>query len=155
MGIDDRCSADARPDRSVLEWHYVGGLMLGAYDPPSSVDVADERLARVVEAVIGVRAIDDVWPVDVTRVVETLHELGVLDDLGGVSFLLALMEDWSEREERAQRLGGLLARVQITERLLRIEEDAGEEVLAAGSRYRRARADATSAIDDLMSEVAS
>jgi hypothetical protein len=136
----------------LLAYHWAGGLLLGAYRCPDHVPnaVADERLRRVVEAIIAVAAVDGAWPVDVGRVVDTLVALGVYDEIGGLPLLLDLMETWSERVTRARVLGELEAAARIALVHLRAELRAEDEMVEAIARRARARecsADAIAAFE--------
>lgn len=99
----------------LVAWHWAGSLLAGATDCPDSVPstVTDERVYRVIEAVIAVAYVDQTWPVDLGRVADTLYTLGVFDEIGGAAFLIELMSSWFERIERARYLGTIYAHCRI------------------------------------------
>lgn len=132
--------SDVPPE--LAAWHFVGGLLLGAYECPSSVPehVTDERLQRIVEAAIGVWAVDGA--VDVVRVGDTLDVLGLLESVGGAAMLHELIESWAEREERAQRLGLQMFVAETTQRMIRAQVACGKHLLEVRERYETRRADA-------------
>ncbi len=136
------------PSPDQLAWHWVGGLLVGAYDCPGSVPdaVADERLRRIVEAIIAVAWVDQAWPVDVGRVAATLHEMGTYRDIGGHPLLIDLVETWSERVTRARELGEIEAACRIALATLADEQSAAEAALTAADTYRAARARAAAAM---------
>lgn len=132
----------------MMAWHWVGGLLLGIYPCPSGVPeaVEDERLQRVVETLIAVNYVDNVWPVDVRRVVDVLEHVGQLEKIGGATLLIDLVETWSERMERARTLGEIEARARIALALLHQEQAAEDAVFIAIERREQAHAQATEAI---------
>lgn len=137
----------------MLAWHWVGGLLLGAYACPASVPttVEDERLRRVLEALVAVRHVDGAWPVAVERVADVLHHVGALDEIGGVPFLLELIESWSERVTRGRELGEREAQAQIALARLHAEIAAEDELIAAIERREQARTMADEAMRPLAS----
>jgi hypothetical protein len=132
----------------LLAYHWVGGLLLGAYACPDHVPdaVEDERLRRIVEAVIGVAAVDNLWPLDVGRVMETLVALGVYEQIGGITLLLDLMDTWSDRMTRARVLGELEAAARIALIHLRDELEAEDAMVCAIERREQAHRKSTEAL---------
>lgn len=137
----------------LLAWHFVGGLLGGAYACPDSVprSITDERLQRVVEAVIAVAYVDQTWPVDVGRIVDVLQERGVYEDIGGSAFLIDLMASWTERVERAEYLGAVMALCQIALDAINQELATNDELAALINRRSDARERASAALAVLTS----
>lgn len=131
-----------------VAWHWAGGLLAGAYECPNSVPqtVTDERVRRVVEAVIAVAYVDQAWPLDVGRVAAVLHELGVYESIGGAAFLIELMTSWSERIERAEYLGGMLAQCWIALAAINDELATNDELARLIQRRTDIRACANDAL---------
>lgn len=125
----------------LVAWHWAGGLLSGAYACPASVPraVTDERVRRVVEAVIAVAYVDQVWPVDLGRVVDVLRALEAFDEIGGGAFLIELMSSWSERIDRARYLGAMLAFCQIAHAAIDDELATNDQLAALIDRRCEAR----------------
>jgi len=144
--MNAQASAEMREDgAALLAWHFAGGLLLGAYPPIESIpdEVEEERLQDLVAAVIGVHLATGSWPVDLVHVAETLERRGVFAPAGGFAFLCSLIEDWSEREERAIQLTALSVIAREAQRRfgeLSAAEQAAEDALV---RLERTRARAT------------
>lgn len=136
------------PSMEMLVWHWIGGLLLGAYPGPDHVpdNVKDERLRRVVEALIAVRFVDGVWPVDLGRIVDVLCHVDAFHEIGGTPLLLDLMATWDERITCAQILGEREAWVRIALAACRAEIAADDDMFAAVDRRERAREKSNEAI---------
>jgi hypothetical protein len=132
------------------ERHFVGGLLLGAYGIPGDFDetppLTDERLRWVLDATTIAARASGVWPVDLNRVAGELARLGVLEEVGGRAFLHELIESWDEREDRAYRLGLIMAAHALAVGRLEQQAAAEEHLVAALRRFETSKEKANEAI---------
>lgn len=129
--------------REMLEKHFVGGLLLGAFTPPDDfdegADIADERLRWIVDATKIAHGATGVWPVDLVVVADVLERLGVLEQVGGITTLIDLIESWDEREDRAEKHAVLSLSYDLAVSRLAQQDEAETAVVSALRRLEAAR----------------
>jgi len=129
--------------REMRERHFVGGLLLGAFTPPDDfdegADIADERMRWIVDATKIAHRATGAWPVDLDAVAGELARLGMLEQVGGITAILDLVESWSEREDRAEKIGTLMLAHALASGRLEHQDQAESAVVHALRRLEAAR----------------
>lgn len=131
----------------------MGGLLLGAWPLPGDFeegsDIGDERLRWVLDAAKIAHGVTGAWPVDLDDVADELGRLGVLEQVGGITLLISLIESYDERVTRARELVPLHAALRLAEHRVAEQALAEDEAYRAVSRYEDARERADAAIEIL------
>ena len=108
-----------KPTAVELAYHLGGLALLGEIAPLVVIPRMPSGYSRdVVSAVVAVYKLHKLWPVDLGLVADVLHEREQWWPMGGVHYLIPMMEKCRERMDRARELGRLLAIAMIAKKHL-------------------------------------